>query len=469
MAGQWAKYGRISANWYSSNITVYPVPSRISDLQSVNSTTITVRNVQGPYVTASRIRAYANGTNLSDNLRGDVQTGEGNLTDWILTGNLTAENETYQGSGQTFNSTISGIYLGVTRIVNVLNITQSYPALVGTANLKLKAVWDQVSGVLLEVHFAFDIVLGTSKLAYGVENGVIVDSNIFGSGFLPDFKISADPPQANFTSGSSSSSIITLTSLNGFSGNITLLVDNMFCAAIGCPHASLTPSGVKLVSNGTATSTIAFIAILPATYDIKVNATSEGIIHSVTVEFTVNAPLSPPDFSLTATASLSIQAGKSDIATLNISPGDGFVSWVNLTVTVPNGLTFHLDRDSIIGSGTTHLTVTIADNLAPGAYTVTVKAAGGSQIHTKTITVTVTAPPSSSASASNLILGLDPTLFYSVIGAIAAVAIFGGVLAIWAKRPPGPRTQALAGTARFQRNKGQPSKNTSLEVGLALS
>ncbi len=741
-AGQWTKYGQISANWYSSNSTIYPVPPQISDFQSVNSTTLTVQRVQGSYINASRVRSYANGTTLIDTILGDVQTGEGNIASWIVAGNLTAGNETYPGSGQTFSSTVSRMYLGVSRRVNVLSINQSYPFTGGTAERKINEFWDQISGVLLELHFAFGVVNGTRPLAYGSADAVVVASNIFSEGPQPDFflyvspvpivvapganasalvfgvsinnfsdtivlsasflgsslisasvnpssiqvsptgsnnstlmvmvgasvlagiynvnltgttsgnlhhsisvpveivgpgtylpgvkagdmvnykvntywftnlaavpkpglfnnygnitavrltvlgvigmtvtanltwtftnstgsrieilsgdvnsglgtldlwviagglktgdaifnspaashinstltkmyagslhnvnllnitltipvtsqgitvptniqlvwfwdqttgvlleryesinvtfgsiiaqgnidilatqtnitpptpgfKLSADPSQASFLSGSSLSSTVKATSLNGFSGSVTFSVNNVFCAAISCPHASLTPATLSLPSGGTATSTLTFTATTSGTYNIVVNATGAGVMQSVNIEFTVNPP-PPPDFSLTATSSLSIQAGKSDIATLNISPGTGFTSQVSLTVTAPDGVTVTLARNSITGSGTVGLTVTIANNLPPGIYAVTVKATGGSQTHTKTITVMVTAPPSPPSAASNLILGLDPTLFYSIVAAIAVVAITAGVLAFRARKPHGTLTQAPA-------------------------
>jgi len=151
-----------------------------------------------------------------------------------------------------------------------------------------------------------------------------------------------------------------------------------------------------------------------------------GITRTVTVEFKVNA-LPPPDFSLTGTVSLSIKVGKTDSITLNISPGTGFTSQVSLTVTAPNGITVQLSQSSLTGQGIIHMTVTASNDLSPGTYTVTITAKGGSQTHTKAITVTVTSIPSGSQS-SGLILGLDPMLVYSLIGAIAAITIAAAIL-----------------------------------------
>ncbi|TMI23813.1 hypothetical protein E6H36_09650 [Candidatus Bathyarchaeota archaeon] len=105
--GQWATYGQISASWYPPNNSTYPDPPLIGDLQSVDRTTLAVINVQGAYVTFNRYRSYGNDTSpVSDSLWGDVQTGEGNLTRWLVAGNLTTGDETYLGSGENFSSTI---------------------------------------------------------------------------------------------------------------------------------------------------------------------------------------------------------------------------------------------------------------------------------------------------------------------------------------------------------------------------
>lgn len=464
VAGQWARYGRISANWYSSNDPVCPhIPSPISSLESVNSTTVSVQNVQGPYITVGRARSYANRTSFNDTLWGDVQTGEGNLTGWIVAGNLTAGDETYQSSGQTFNSTISRIYLGLTRNVNVLNINQSYTILCGTATLKVSEYWDQVSGVLLERHYAFDVVSGTGQLEYGHADAVVVDSNIFGIlSHGSDFSIAGDPSHTGFVAGTSASSTIKLTSIRSFSGNVTLLIQTAFCSGFSCPHADLTSYNVNLVANGTAMSTLTFEATVSTAYDVSVNATSGGLTHSVKVDFTVSAPPPSPDFSLTASASLSIQAGKSDIAILEISPGAGFTSQVNLSVTAPNGVAATLARDSITGSGTIDLTVAVANDLAPGTYMVAVKGMGGSQTHTKTITVTVTAPLKSPSAVSNLILGLDPTLFYGIIAAVVLLTIAGGIAAIRLRQTIEPTQGSSLETATVY---AKTSKKNSPMVG----
>ncbi len=554
--GQWAKFGQITANLVP-NPPPFPIPSVVSDLLSVNSTTITTQDVLDHNLSVERLRTYTNGTRIKDALSGNLENGQGNLTYWILAGDLSMGDNFWNGTATpvpnfAFNRTSGRIYLGVTRSVNSLNATLVGMFYGGTYRLKVNAFWDQITGVLLEFHLAFDYVVGSIHVASASANAVIVDSNIFGlsvrpdfflyaspvpivaapgargiadvfavsvdnfaanvslsvsflgsdqavatitpasvqastSNFdratltvnigssvtpreyavnltgttngglthsimvpvfvigslnVPDFAITADPAQVSFQAGSSGTSTIRLISLNGFAGDVNLLFPYVFCQMIGCSTAGLTPDTVHLISGGTATAKLTYSDGISGTSNFIVNATGGGKTHAVNVQFTVNPPYKA-DFALSITpGNLTIEVGKSGTATIGVNPFCCFTALVNFTTTAPSGITVQLSQNSVVWVSTVSLTITVTTNLAPGMYLVTLKAVGGSQSHTKTISIAVTAPPRPSSASSDLIIGLAPSLFYTIIAAIAAVTIVGGVLAIRMRKPLSPLSPA---------------------------
>src|SRR2546427_511417 len=103
----------------------------------------------------------------------------------------------------------------------------------------------------------------------------------------PDFGISATPASLSIHIGSSGTSTITLTSLNGFAGTIGLST-SISCSGLCLvyPTASLNPTSVTLTSGGTGVSTLTVatsVLTTPGTYTITITATSGSITHTVTV------------------------------------------------------------------------------------------------------------------------------------------------------------------------------------------
>src|SRR5205809_1658480 len=103
----------------------------------------------------------------------------------------------------------------------------------------------------------------------------------------PDFGISATPASLSLQIGSSGTSTIALTSLNGFAGTIGLST-SIACSGLCLiyPTASLNPTSVTLTSGGTGVSTLTVatsVLTTPGTYTITITATSGSITHTVIV------------------------------------------------------------------------------------------------------------------------------------------------------------------------------------------
>src|SRR3989440_10966751 len=108
----------------------------------------------------------------------------------------------------------------------------------------------------------------------------------------PDFGISATPASLSIHIGSSGTSTITLTSLNGFAGTIGLST-SIACSGLCLiyPTASLNPTSVTLTAGGSGVSTLTVatsVLTTPGAYTITITATSGSITHTVTVTVTVH-------------------------------------------------------------------------------------------------------------------------------------------------------------------------------------
>src|SRR5207244_1599977 len=85
----------------------------------------------------------------------------------------------------------------------------------------------------------------------------------------------------------SGTSNITLTSLNGFSGTVTLSAS----VSPSGPFANLNPGSVRLVSNGAGSSTlnVTSVSAAPGTYKVNVTATSSSLSHSFLIAVTITS------------------------------------------------------------------------------------------------------------------------------------------------------------------------------------
>ena len=120
-----------------------------------------------------------------------------------------------------------------------------------------------------------------------------------------------------------------------------------------------------------------------------------------------------PDFTISNSGSITVQAASSGTTTLTLSDQYGFGSTINLQVTTQSGLTCTLDKTSVRGSGTATLSCTGQ----PGSYTVTITATSGPSTHTTQVPVQINpaATPNQPTNPLNLI--------YIGIGVAAAVAV----------------------------------------------
>jgi len=211
----------------------------------------------------------------------------------------------------------------------------------------------------------------------GLTHSVIVKFSFLG------LSLTAAPGSLSVIVGSSDTSRLTVTSLNGFAGHASLAAS---LAYPGDLSASLSQSGVDLSKGGSIqfVMTVKVAAnAFPYDYIFNVTATSGSLVTWALVRVTVPQP----DFTITASSTMlqGLEARASTMVTLNVNPLNGFTGDVTLTVLPAAGMTASTSPTVITGGlGASTLSVKA---LTAGSYSVTVTAASGSLSHTLTITL----------------------------------------------------------------------------------
>jgi uncharacterized membrane protein len=222
----------------------------------------------------------------------------------------------------------------------------------------------------------------------------------------PDFSIGASPSSVNVPQGSSGSSTVTITSLNGFNAATTL-------SASGLPSgvtATFSPNPVTPPANGTATSTLTLTASSTATTGtatVTITGTSGATTHTTTITLTVNPP---PDFSISASpSSLTINQGSNGTSNITITSLNGFNSATTLSASgLPSGVTATFSPNAVTppanASANSTLTLTASSTATTGTTTVTITGTAGSRVHSTTISLTV-----NTAAQPNFTIGASPS------------------------------------------------------------
>jgi fibronectin type 3 domain-containing protein len=201
----------------------------------------------------------------------------------------------------------------------------------------------------------------------------------------PDFTISASPSSLTINSGSSGSSTITVTSVNGFSGTVSL-------TSSPTSGVALSPSSVTVSSGGSATATLTLTPAASTIYTIT--GTASSISHSTNVAVTVNTvPSSIQNLAATGgnnQVSLTWQApsdGGSPITGYNIYKGTSSGGESSLTTVSGSTLSY---TNTALSNGVTYY------------YYVTAVNTIGESSHSNEVSATPTASPTVPSAIQNL-------------------------------------------------------------------
>jgi uncharacterized membrane protein len=207
----------------------------------------------------------------------------------------------------------------------------------------------------------------------------------------PDFSISAQKSLLTIQPGSSDTSGIGLSSMNGFSGLVSLYSDSTPLTS------TLGPSTLTLSSGGAGTSTLTVsvpVGTRPGNYTVEVTGITSSLLHIIDITVTVTGSgfvLSAEPFSLT----VDVTGVASNSSTVTVTPFGGFVGGGAFTNSYDaSKFTLALSTTSftIPGAPTSSLTLTVLASTPPGLYFITVNGTSGSFSQSVDIPVTVNGP-----------------------------------------------------------------------------
>ena len=198
----------------------------------------------------------------------------------------------------------------------------------------------------------------------------------------PAFTLSALPVAFNLPRGSTATSAVSVTPVNGFVASVNFTATGL-------------PAGVAAVFSPASTTTnktnVTFAASATAVagnYSVVLSGTSGTLVSTATITVTVTAPT----FTLSMLpATLTLSRGATANSVVTVVPLNGFSAGVNLTATgLPSGVTAAYSPAATTSKST--VTFSASATAVPGTYNVVVTGTSGTLVSTAVVSVTVTSP-----------------------------------------------------------------------------
>jgi hypothetical protein len=236
--------------------------------------------------------------------------------------------------------------------------------------------------------------VGTSTIAVrasgsGINSGVVTFPVTINP--PPGVTIAAGTTTALASPGGTIAVPIVVSRVSGYTGDITLAVDNV--------AATTTASFSPAVLTGDQRLTILTLApsatATAGTTALTIRATGTGMTaQTIPLSYTVRAT-STTGFSLSASpAALIVMAGQSATSALAVTRTNGFPSFVDVSATgAPSGMTVTITPNPSVAAAPTVTIATTAATL-PGVYPITLTGVStGAPNATASLIVVVTPPP----------------------------------------------------------------------------
>ena len=193
-----------------------------------------------------------------------------------------------QGSGTTSTVTVS-LVSGTTQTVSLgTSINPSATGLTATVN---PTSGNPTFTSTLAISTTSSTPTGSYSVTVTGTSGTLSHSAIYTltvtGQVTGDFSISASPSSLTMNRFGSASTTITITSLSGFSGTVSLSTGTLPAGVT----ASFNPTSVTVASGGSGTSTLTFNGhgggTATGTFTVTVTGTSGGLTHSTTITLTI--------------------------------------------------------------------------------------------------------------------------------------------------------------------------------------
>lgn len=231
-----------------------------------------------------------------------------------------------------------------------------------------------------------------------VAGGTMLSSYVSSGKAGPSFLVTMNPSTLSLEQGASLSSTVSVISVRGFSGTVSLSI--FFTGSI--LTASLSPTSVSVPTNGTARSILTVTATATNSigdYNIVVIgiSTSHGKTTYASSELSAQV-VSNQDFTITSSpSSITNIFGSSNTTTITVTSMNGYTGTVGLTFTAPFGyITLTGSQNPLIlssgGTAVSTLDITTSLSTTLGTYNITVTGTSGSRAHSTIISLTVVDP-----------------------------------------------------------------------------
>jgi uncharacterized membrane protein len=260
-------------------------------------------------------------------------------------------------------------------------------------------------------------------------------------GASPTFSISANPESIVLPAGVAGSSVVTLTSLNGFSDNVSLSLQ-VVIPNTNAPAVSFSPTTIALSRGQTASSTLTVTPTASTAsggYNVLLQASSNTVSDTWTVQVFVGTPQT--DFNATTSPSLvTVLPGDSTTSRIALTSINGLSGTVSLSQclscvspVVPERpmMTFGPGQVTLGSNGQANATLTFSTNSTTpvGSYDLVVTARKGTVLHFLSLILIVESRPdfslatsSSDISFSSGSAGSDGILVTALNGFIGTVS-----------------------------------------------
>jgi uncharacterized membrane protein len=220
------------------------------------------------------------------------------------------------------------------------------------------------------------------------------------------------PSSLSIDDGGSATSTISLIPQYGFTGNVTL-------TASGLPSGVTASFSPAEISTGSSVMTLtASSSATPGQYNVTIIGASGTLTTSTTLALTINTP----GFTLSdAPSEVNLQPGGSDKSTITVIPQNGFSGNVALTAAgLPSGVTASWSANPT--AGTSELTLTASNTVAPGSATVMITGTSGALISTTPLAVTVRTTSTETSTTLAITSGGSPITSVASNTAVALTA-----------------------------------------------
>ena len=219
------------------------------------------------------------------------------------------------------------------------------------------------------------------------------------SGPVPSFTVSVTPPTQTIVLGDSPTYSVTVTSVDGYAGDVDLSIASAPGGLMPPATATFVPATVTVPAGGSAASTLTITntsSVAGNTYTLTITG-SEGFLRD-----TANADLvvsTNPIFTVSATpSSRTIEPGDSTTYSITVASVNNYGGDVDLGVAAtPVGLIPHATATFVPatvtvpagGSATSTLTIANTGNVAEDTYALTVTGSEGALTDTADVDLTV--------------------------------------------------------------------------------